>query len=135
MRFVVLAVSFSILAGCVKQEFFYKNEVTYDRYERDYVGCATSASQDVPTNTQVGWAPYVGIYSTDTNSALRIKSFELCMRDRGYAKATIPYCAGAKANEAQKLSAQPQSRARRMKVTQESCYITTLNGAPYLYTP
>jgi hypothetical protein len=74
------------LTGCVTNEFYVKNGVTLDMYERDGVGCATTATQAVPTNTQIGWAPYVGIYSADTNAPLRDKNMEICMRDRGYSE-------------------------------------------------
>ena len=123
-----------ILAGCVDQEFFVRQNVTYDRYERDFVGCATRATQEVPTNTQVGWMPYVGIYSADTNAALRGKNFELCMRDRGYQKVKIPYCSGDKLKAANAQAKAPQDRRRRMKVTQASCWVGKPDGAPFLYS-
>ena len=63
MRLIVLALSVAplLVGGCVDQEFFVRQNVTYDRYERDFVGCATRATQEVPTNTQVGWMPYGGV--------------------------------------------------------------------------
>lgn len=122
------------LSGCIDQSFFVKQNVTYDRYERDYIGCATTATQNVPTNTQVGWAPYVGIYSADTNSALRLKNFELCMRDKGYQQRSLPYCQNEKAQLARDLMNAPRDRTRRMKITSQSCYITQTNGQPFLYS-
>ncbi len=62
---VVILCGALALGGCVDQNFFVKNAVTYDRYERDYVGCSTAAAQKVPTNTQVGWMPYVGIQESN----------------------------------------------------------------------
>ena len=131
---VLILVSF-LLTGCVSNEFFVKQGVTFDKYERDSVGCATTATQAVPTNTQVGWAPYVGLYSVDTNSALRSKNLEICMRDRGYQKVAIPYCSGDAMKAATERAKQPQDRTRRMKITANSCYVLGPDGSPALYTP
>ena len=132
--FVWGSLSLLVLAGCVDQEHFVKQNVTYDRYERDYVACATSATQEVPTNTQVGWAPYVGIYSADTNTALRLKNFEICMRDRGYQKVSMPYCTGDELKKATEMSKARQDRSRRMVINSRSCYINTADGSPFLYS-
>lgn len=124
-----------LLIGCVDQDFFVKNNVTYETYERQYVGCQTEATQKVPTNTQVTWAPYVGIYSVDTNSGLRAKNFEICMRDHGYVPVTLPYCTGDAATLANQESRQPQDRTKHMTITSETCYITTSTGKNHIYTP
>ncbi len=79
--------------------------------------------------------PYVGIYSADTNTALRTKNFELCMRDHGYAQAKLPFCTGDKAKAAEKRARLPQNRARVMHITQASCYVHKPDGTPFLYTP
>ena len=123
------------LSACVTQEYFVKQNVTYDQYERDFVGCATKASQDVPTNTQVGWAPYVGIYSQDTNAALRQKNFGLCMRDMGYQSVPLNFCSGDAATQARKAASLRQNRENRMKITSQTCYVTKADGSPFLYTP
>ena len=122
------------LAACVQQEHFVKNGITYDRYERDTVGCATAATQAVPTNTQVAWAPYVGIYSQDTNQPLRVKNFELCMRDKGYQKVSLPYCAGDKLKAATERAKEATPRNWRMKITSASCYVHKSDGSAFLYT-
>lgn len=136
MRLIVLALSVAplLVGGCVDQEFFVRQNVTYDRYERDFVGCATRATQEVPTNTQVGWMPYVGVYSADTNAALRGKNFELCMRDRGYQKVKMPYCQGEKLKAATAQAKAPQNRQRKMKVTSASCWVGKADGSPFLYS-
>ncbi len=90
MRVAAIGLSVVLVSGCVPSEFYVKQGVTYDRYERDGVACATAATQAVPTNTQVTWAPYVGIYSVDTNAPLRDKNMEICMRDRGYQEGAGP---------------------------------------------
>jgi hypothetical protein len=128
----ILAVA---LSGCVTSEFYVKQGVTLDRYQRDTVGCATSATQAVPTNTQVSWAPYVGIYSVDTNEGLRGQNLEICMRDRGYQKVAIPYCAGDALASATESSKTPQDRNRKMIISQSSCYVFDAAGNPYLFTP
>jgi hypothetical protein len=131
----LISISALLVAGCVPNEFFVQQGVTYDRYERDSIGCATEATQAVPTNTQVGWAPYVGLYSVDTNSTLRGQNLEICMRDRGYQKVSIPYCNGAALTAATEQSKQPQDRNRTMRIVAESCYVLGNNGQPFLYSP
>lgn len=128
-------VSVLCLTGCVDREFFVRQNVTYDKYERDYVECGTQATQQVPTNTQVGWAPYVGIYSVDTNTELRMRNFEICMRDRGYSEVTLPYCQNEALQSAQSEMALPQDRSRRMRIVPGSCYVLKADGSPYLYSP
>ncbi|MDU8927555.1 hypothetical protein RXV86_09180 [Alisedimentitalea sp. MJ-SS2] len=137
MRFILpAAIAGSvILTACVDQSFFVKQGVTYDRYERDYVQCSTVAAQKVPVNTQIGWAPYVGIYSTDTNAALRMKNFELCMRDKRYQQVKIPYCSGEKAKAATEQMKLPSRRSTKMKITPQTCYISDPSGRPHLYSP
>lgn len=130
-----LASSALLLAGCVPSEFYVRQGVTLDRYERDGVGCATQATQAVPTNTQVSWAPYVGIYSVDTNSPLRDKNMEICMRDLGYQRVSIPYCSGDALTAATTRSKEPADRNRKMQVTSGSCYVIAPDGTQFLYTP
>ena len=133
-----LIIAFSVgvsVSGCVSNEFFVKQGVTFDRYERDSVSCATQATQSVPTNTQVGWAPYVGLYSVDTNEGLRGKNLEICMRDRGYQKVAIPYCAGPSLKAATEKAKLPQDRNKKMRITKDSCYVFGADGTPALHTP
>jgi len=125
----------TILGGCVDKEVFAKNSVTYDQYERDYVACGTLASQAAPTNTQVAWAPYVGIYSVDTNEQLRISNFEICMRDKGYSEVKLPYCQGESAKAAQNLMSLPQNRQARMRIVSGSCYVLKPDQSPFIYSP
>jgi hypothetical protein len=124
-----------LLSGCVPNEFYVQQGVTLDRYERDGVGCATLATQAVPTNTQVTWAPYVGIYSVDTNSPLRDKNMEICMRDKGYQRIAIPYCTGDALSAGTAMAKQPSDRTRQMRISSASCYVIARDGAPFLYTP
>ena len=133
MRVALCFVCFLTLASCVQQQFWVKNAVTYDRYERDFVGCQTTATQSVPTNTQVTWAPYVGIYSVDTNSALRTKNFELCMRDKGYSQVILNACTGSSLEAARKQMALPQDRSKIMQIRANACYTFKGDGSPFLY--
>lgn len=135
LSFSPALVGMIFLSGCVSSEFYVKQGVSADRYERDGVGCATAAAQAVPTNTQVAWAPYVGIYSVDTNNVLRDKNMEICMRDRGYQRVPVPYCAGTDVTKATEMSKRPRDPNKMMHVTADSCYILDGKGAPFLYTP
>ena len=125
---------FLAVSGCVSQDFWVRNSVTYDKYERDFVGCQTLATQAVPTNTQVGWVPYGGVYSVDTNSPLRLKNFEICMRDRGYSQQPIPYCSGDALTAADAQARLPVDRNRRMKISANSCYTFGPDGTPYIFS-
>ncbi|MGB2202974.1 MAG: hypothetical protein ACPH5G_16715 [Pseudooceanicola atlanticus] len=125
----------TLTGGCITTEMMVKPGVTYDRYERDVVGCATTSTQKVPTNTQVGWAPYVGLYSVDTNSTLRQKHHELCLRDKGYSKVAIPVCEGPDGRAALAQARGRQDRARRMSINGQSCYVVLGDGSRFLYTP
>jgi hypothetical protein len=129
-----LLLSLATVAGCVDQDFFVRQNVTYDKYERDSVSCATRATQQVPTNTQVGWAPYVGVYSTDVNAALRAKNLEICMRDKGYQKVKIPFCQGERLKAATAASKSPQIRSKRMKINKTSCWLNRPDGSAFLYS-
>lgn len=134
MRVVISMVAVVALSACVQQQFWVKNAVTYDRYERDFVGCQTVATQSVPTNTQVAWAPYVGVYSVDTNSALPTKNFELCMRDKGYSQVALQPCTGADLEAARNQMTRPQDRSRTMQIGPKSCYTLKADGSPFLHT-
>lgn len=123
-----------LISGCVEQQIWVRNNVTYDQYERDFVGCQTTATQAVPTNTQVSWAPYVGIYSVDTNSQLRQSNFEICMRDRGYSPVTVEPCTGTAQTAANEQSRLPSDRNRVLTVTANTCYVYRNDGTPYLYS-
>jgi hypothetical protein len=131
---VIGAAAAALVSGCVEQQVFVKQDVTYDRYERDFVGCSTKATQAVATNTQVGWAPYVGIYSYDTNTALRVKNFEICMRDLGYQQVQMPFCSGARQTAAMAAAKAPQDRNRKIMIQPNSCYVNRADGTMFLYS-
>lgn len=135
MKVVSGLAAVTLTCSCVATTFPVKQGVTFDRYERDTVSCAAESTRQVPTNTQVAWAPYVGIYSVDTNAQLRGKSNEICLRDKGYEMMQIPYCGSALVEAANTAARATRDRKRVMRVSPESCYVIAPNGQPFLYTP
>jgi hypothetical protein len=135
MKVIYLLTSASlVLSGCISQQFYVKNGVTLDRYERDGVFCATKATQEVGTNTQIAWDYYAGLYTADTNNELRARNMEICMRDRGYAYVEIPMCTGDQLKKANEKAKQPRNLKNRMKVNSSSCYTVNSDGKPLLYS-
>ena len=134
LKFAVFVAASLSLTGCLEQDFYVRQGVTFDRYQRDTIGCATSATQSVPTNTQLSWAPYVGVYSVDTNVSLRTANLDICLRDKGYQKVTIPYCADASLTSATAAAKGPRDMNRKMAITASSCYINTQSG-PFFFNP
>jgi hypothetical protein len=134
-KIATVAASLAMLTGCVSQEFQIKQNVTYDQYQRDSTQCGAAATQQVGTNTQVGWAPYVGIYSVDANAGLRNQQFDICMRDKGYVKRSVPGCS-SNATAAQQTGFGSEKRLNQtLKLAENSCYVLTPTGSRLLYTP
>lgn len=130
----------SIVSACVpNQQFFLKNGVTLDRYERDGLDCVNKATGATPVNTQVAWAPYVGVYSVDTNAGLRTANVEICMRDKGYVYSQVPSCAGRGKDviaAAQSSGFGDKRRLKqRMRVGPNSCVVRSPKGEDLLFTP
>lgn len=121
-----------LLAGCVPASFWIKDGVSLARYQRDQTGCEVTGTQQVPTNTQFGWAPYTGIYSADTNTALRQRVIAQCMTDRGYRRVELPACPG---DTASAVRSGDLPRRPSMKITSESCHVAMMDGSYRLYTP
>ena len=127
---VAVAVSLAA-AGCgptnlshLNREFFLKQGVTYDRYERDILACANQATSAAPNSTQVGWMPYVGIYSYDPNDALRAANLEVCMRDKGYTSTAVPHCDLAiRDSVAATGFGRKDALSQRLNVRKDSCYV------------
>ncbi|MCV2877585.1 hypothetical protein OE699_01865 [Sedimentimonas flavescens] len=135
LNYAIGTIALVAVSGCVPTMIPIKNGVTYDRYERDTVGCAAESSRQVPTNTQVNWDPYIGIYSTDTNAKLRNSTNEICLRDKGYQMVQLPYCSGKALTAATEASKQRTDLRKVMHATSNSCYINRGDGTIYLYTP
>ncbi len=131
---VMLAVGLSIFAaGCVDQTFHVRQNVSYDRFERDAVQCRTIALQNVPNNSVTNWMPYVGFYTEDTNAVLRQQNHNICMGDRGYQEITVPACTGAVASAARAIFSNPQYRQSTMNIQADTCYITDASSNVYFY--
>lgn len=126
-----LLATLALLAGCVPTQYWVKNGVTLAQYQREQTQCEVTGAQSVPTNTQVGWAPYVGIYSADTNSGLRDRVIAQCMTDKGYQYVELPTCGS---DIAAKFRSGEITAREKMLVTPQTCVISTGNG-PMLYTP
>ncbi|PTV94831.1 hypothetical protein C8J27_10699 [Rhodobacter aestuarii] len=125
----------AVLGGCEATTVPVKNGVTFDRYERDTVFCQAESTRQVPTNTQVSWGPYTGLYSVDTNTQIRAKTNEICLRDKGYQLVSIPYCSGANLKAADAESRTQHQRSDVMRVNENSCYVISWEGNTYIYTP
>ncbi|RVT85546.1 hypothetical protein DXV76_07265 [Rhodobacteraceae bacterium CCMM004] len=95
---------------------FVQRGVTFGAYARDIVACPISACRKVPVSTQVDWTPDVGVYSADTNTALRRSPFEICMGDRGDAPADIPLCIGERATAARKMGLRRRGQSERLRI-------------------
>ncbi|WP_139816233.1 hypothetical protein [Planktotalea arctica] len=138
--FVVVLSIVPFISACVpNQQFFLKNGVTLDRYERDALECVNKATGSTPANTQLGWAPYVGVYTVDANAALRDANVEICMRDKGYVYSEVPSCAGRGQdiiNAAQQTGFGDKRRlSQRMSVGADTCVARNTKGELLLYTP
>jgi len=122
------------LAGCAPtvSNYYVKQGVTYDQYQRDALACANEATANAPDSNQVQWAPYVGVYTVDANTGLRNANVEICMRNKGYSNVAIPYCPMEKREAAFSEGFGDRNRLnQRLSVGQETCVV---NGG-LLYTP
>ena len=134
LDFAIAGLTIFSLTGCLETEYFVRDGVSFTQYQRDVVGCATQAAQAVPTNTQVGWAPYVGVYSSDTNEGLRMQNKEICLNQKGYSRATIPPCTGEAASDALAELRGPKGTSLPMHFASNTCYIVAPSNIAYYYT-
>lgn len=132
MKSILLAIAaVSMVAACANpsvshltQSFFLKNGVTYDRYERDTLACANQATASAPSAVQVGWAPYVGVYSVDKNDGLRDANMEICMRDKGYSYTPVPHCEFITKEQIVKTGfGRKNALKQKLRVGVDSCYV------------
>jgi hypothetical protein len=106
------------------QSFYLKNNVSYARYERDTLDCANKATAAAPNAVQVGWVPYIGIYSVDKNDGLRNANLQICMRDKGYAYTPVPHCSFLIRDEIIATGfGRKESLGQKLKVRSDSCYV------------
>ncbi len=118
----LVALASFVLAGCVSQPMMVRPGIEYAAYERDRTECAARATQSIPSNTQFGWAPYVGIYSVDTNAGIKRKFFEQCMRSRGYSRHELPMCDGKTISAALKAVRTDAIMKTKIARTGELCW-------------
>ncbi len=130
----VVAVVGLVLAGCISKPMMVRPGISYGRYEADRTRCMARAVQEVPNNTQIGWAPYVGLYSVDVNAGIKRKVYEQCMRAKGYQRAELPGCDGKTIELAR--AAIRNDAIQRMKLGQpaEMCWFTDASGEERIFT-
>lgn len=130
----LVAGSAVLLSGCIEQTAMVRPGITYGRYEADRTSCMAKTVREIPNNTQIGWAPYVGIYSVDVNSGVKRKVYEQCMRSKGYRRAELPACDAETIKVAQ--SAIRSDSIQRMKLGQpsEMCWFIDREGEERLFT-
>lgn len=132
---VVVAVIASVLvSGCVEQTFQVRQNISYERFERDSVQCRTTALQNVPNNSVTTWMPYVGFYTEDTNAVLRLNNYNICMRDLNYQELTVPPCTGEAASVARLLFSDPGYRRTEMRIQANTCFVTNMSQQVYFYS-
>lgn len=123
MRAAILLSATLALSGCVTPQVFAKNGITHDRYERDAAECFTKATQAVPTNTQMAYDPFFGIYTADVHTQVRATNTQLCMRDKGYQLISVPLCTGEAFNTAVKRAGTEAARGEVIQVGPQSCVV------------
>jgi len=129
---IILVAGFAVsLAGCVNQETFLKNNITYSMFERDVAECQTSSTQEVPVNrspgAEVAIAIFTGVYSVqDANAQARVSNYNSCMISKGYQRVDLPTCKNK--SEAKQLGAGPLTASRKIEVGAGSCYAVDTKG-------
>lgn len=133
---VVATISAVSLTACAGPEPMYVKEgVTYLQYQRDTVSCLTQAAQAVPSNTQLSWKPYVGLYTADTNEPLKVANADLCLREKGYSKVTVPLCDQAVRTQGMYGPQTDTDPNKRMHVGPGSCYYIGPDMRKNLHNP
>tara|TARA_R110002049_G_C9132760_1_gene559128 strand:- start:706 stop:1125 length:420 start_codon:yes stop_codon:yes gene_type:complete len=130
-KILLVSVCSAVLAGCVNQETFVKNNITYSKYEQDVAHCKTKATQEVAVNrsqgAEVAIAIFTGVYSVqDANSDARVANYNSCMISKGYQRVELPACKNN--NEAKKTGVGPLTASRKIDVGTGSCYATDTQG-------
>ena len=130
MRKIMIIAGLLFATACAEggyvhtRNFFLKNGVSYDRYERDTVSCVNLATVAAPNAPQVGWIPYVGVYSVDQNTGLRQANLEICMRDNGYAYVPVPLCPRERrADTIANGFGRKSDLSQRLSVRADSCFV------------
>lgn len=133
MKFTLplLSIGALILSGCVAQEQFIKNNISYSMFERDRATCETKATQEIPVNRSVGGevvvALFTGVYAAqDANAPARLKNYESCMISNGYQRIEFPACKDM--NSARKNGVGPLSANKLISVAPGSCVTNDTKG-------
>jgi len=132
MRTVVTLSAFTVLlAGCVSQEAFVKNNITYSKYEQDVAYCQTKSTQEVAVNRSPGAelavALLTGSYAVqDANASARAANYNSCMISKGYQRVELPACTNAKT--AKDTGVGPLTASQKINVGANSCYTLDAKG-------
>ena len=116
-----------VVAGCVNQETFVKNNITYSKYEQDVAYCQTKSTQEVAVNRSPGAELAVALFTgsyvvQDANATARVANFNSCMISKGYQRVELPPCKDP--NKAKKTGAGPLTATQKINVGSGSCYAT-----------
>mgnify|MGYP000011705243 CR=1 FL=1 len=130
-KIVLVSLCSAVLAGCVNQETFVKNNTTYSKYEQDVAHCKTKSTQEVAVNrspgAEVAIAIFTGVYAVqDANGEARVANYNSCMISRGYQRIELPPCKNS--IQARKTGVGPLTASRKIDVGQGSCYATDKQG-------
>lgn len=130
-KYLGLSVSLVLLAGCVNQETFVKNNITYSKYEQDVAFCKTKSTKEVAVNRSPGAelvvALLTGAYAVqDANAEARAANYNACMISKGYQRVELPMCGNT--TEAKKVGTGPLTASRKIEVGSGSCYTTDAQG-------
>ncbi|MDQ2092818.1 hypothetical protein [Rhodalgimonas zhirmunskyi] len=143
------------LVGCGPMGLYYKPGVSVAGAERDEITCAVKAERDVPVRNVSRvipgqWVPGrkicrkpgqcrmtpghrtpPQIITEDANLALRNKVAALCMKDRGYARISLPPCPP----EIEKSVVPAITVTMPKRLSQNACVIRRKNGAFQVVDP
>ena len=128
---VMLSALVAALTGCVSQEAFVKNGITYSKYEQDDAICQTKSTQEVAVNrspgAEVAVALFTGVYAVqDANAVARASNYNSCMISKGYQRIELPLCTNAKT--AKETGVGPLTATKKIEVAANSCYALDTRG-------
>lgn len=115
------------VVGCVNQETFVKNNITYSKYEQDVAYCQTKSTQEVAVNRSPGAelavALLTGAYAVqDANATARTANYNSCMISKGYQRVELQQCKDL--SKAKKTGAGPLTATQEINIGADSCYVT-----------
>lgn len=124
------------LSGCVAQEHFVKNNISYTQYEKDRASCETNAAQEVAVNRSPGAEVVValltGYYNEqDANAPARQRNYEACMISKGYQRVEFQPCKDLK--DARENGVGPLTASERIQISANSCIANDTKGRVVFY--